>query len=491
MKIPDPSTKPTANYVTKRTTVQSSLFLAGLMTLTSACANSDVEETLAAVPYATELSLQARAIDVRYESSMDSVVFEMRVEGDAGDIRPTPAGQVDGAPVLGYVFLTNLESTDVGFDKVDGTVALAITSHPDFDDTPLWDEDGNDAYDDDGIVYHAHWVVLIEDSRAPAGLAVRQRAGASVLPPTAPMDMYLDSPGFTVVEDGGMIRAVVPGDRIARRFDMAVGGLTAYMEVDASGSAPLLAVHGVISQVEEGAMTTLISGAADAPATNWPERSTQISMGLDPSFDVVGADARYSSATDSFILSMNVGGTIGVIEPVPTGQVDGAGVLGYVFPTTIPPSAVGFQGIMGTTALAVTSHPDFDDTPLWDETRDADYGNDGGRYHVHWVVLVDDPQSGAGLSVPSQTDPKLLPPTAPMPMYLDSPGYHAFARGGTLHVVVPGWHLHGVDAFSYDALTARMVVDASLSAPVLRVEQVYRILSGDLSLPLTVGRTGE
>jgi hypothetical protein len=144
-----------------------------------------------------------------------------------------------------------------------------------------------------------------------------------------------------------------------------------------------------------------------------------------------------------------------------------------------------------STARGFSSHPDFDDTPLWDETRDADYGNDGGRYHVHWVVLVDDPQSGAGLSVPSQTDPKLLPPTAPMPMYLDSPGYHAFARGGTLHVVVPGWHLHGVDAFSYDALTARMVVDASLSAPVLRVEQVYRILSGDLSLPLTVGRTGE
>jgi hypothetical protein len=50
-------------------------------------------------------------------------------------------------------------------------------------------------------------------------------------------------------------------------------------------------------------------------------------MGLDPSFAVVGAEARYSSATDSFILSMNVGGTIGVIEPEPTGQVDGAGVF--------------------------------------------------------------------------------------------------------------------------------------------------------------------
>ncbi len=106
---------------------------------------------------------------------------------------------------------------------------------------------------------------------------------------------------------------------------------------------------------------------------------------------------------------------------------------------------------------------------------------------MHWAVLVEDAASPAGLSVPS-AELESLPPTAPMPMYLDSPGYHAFAVGETLHVLVPGWHLHGVEKFAFDALTARMRVDASGAGPVLRVEEVVDILSGDLSLPLSVSR---
>ncbi len=441
------------------------------------------------LPYANEASLQARALEVRYEPSADAVVFEMRVEADAGLVRPTPAGQVDGAPVLGYVFLTSLLSTDVGFDAVEGTVALAVTSHPDFDDTPLWDEDGNAAYDDDGVVYHAHWVVLVEDPRAPGGLAVKQLTPASKLPPTAPMPMYLDSPGFTVIEDGDAIRVLVPSDRIKRQFDVRVGAATAYMEVDASGETPLLAVHGLISAIEDGAVSTPISGADSAPPTSWPGRSTGTPTELTAAFDVQTAQAQYSPMRDTYVLSMSVAGAAGGIEPEAIGKVDGATVLGYVFPTTIPPQAIGFQDIAGTVALAATSHPDFDDTPLWDETMDTNFDNDGGWYHVHWVVLVDDPGSPAGLSVPSQTNASSLPPTAPMPMYLDSPGYHAFARGSTLSIVVPAWHLRGVQEFSYDALTARMVVDASGAAPVLRVAQVYSVLSGDLSLPMSVSRT--
>lgn len=134
----------------------------------------------------------------------------------------------------------------------------------------------------------------------------------------------------------------------------------------------------------------------------------------------------------------------------------------------------------------MTSHPDFDDTPLWDESLDGRYGDDGGVYHVHWAVLVADEDSPAGLSVPPAGDiPR--PPTSPMPMLLDSPGFHAFARGTTLTVLIPAWHLPTTESFDFDALTASMRVDAS-SAPTLRVEEVHEILSGDLSLPNTVTR---
>jgi hypothetical protein len=40
----------------------------------------------------------------------------------------------------------------------------------------------------------------------------------------------------------------------------------------------------------------------------------------------------------------------------------------------------------GILALAVTAHPDFDDTPLFDENADGDPANDGKSWHSHWVV---------------------------------------------------------------------------------------------------------
>ena len=295
--------------------------------------------------------------------------------------------------------------------------------------------------------------------------------------------MYLDSPGFTVVEDGAHLRVLVPADRLMRHLDFRTGALTAFMQVDASGATPLLAVHEVLSQVRGGATDTPVSDWAAAPASAWPAPGAD-----DETFDITATSASYNVALDTFVMSMDVAGAAATNVPAPAGQVDGAPVVGYVFPTSIAPGEVGFQDTDGTLALAVTSHPDFDDTPNWDENFDADFENDGATYHVHWAVLADDPNSPAGLSVPSQTDMSKLPPTAPMPMYLDSPGYHAFATGGKLRVLVPGWHLGGVDAFSFDAVTARMRVDASGVAPVLRVDEVIEVLSGDLSLPNSVSR---
>jgi len=59
---------------------------------------------------------------------------------------------------------------DLGRLKDFGTV----TSHPDFDDTPLWDENNNSNYADDGIIFHSHWVVLVKDDRVPGSLSVKQ-----------------------------------------------------------------------------------------------------------------------------------------------------------------------------------------------------------------------------------------------------------------------------------------------------------------------------
>lgn len=192
-------------------------------------------------------ALDVRAASVRYDEELDVVVFEQTVTGQAGSLVPEAAGQVDGAPVLGYVFPTTLEPTAVGFGDVEGIVALAVMSHPDFDDTPLWDEDLNRNYDDDGAVYHSHWVVLVEDERAPAGLAARQAPSGEehVLPPTAPMPMYLDSPGFHIVRDGDRIRVVVPRDRLGGSFEFRYDAVTALMRVDASGTTPLLAAETV------------------------------------------------------------------------------------------------------------------------------------------------------------------------------------------------------------------------------------------------------
>ena len=68
-------------------------------------------------------------------------------------------------------------------------------------------------------MWHAHWVVLIKDSRVAGGLSVMEfdyMSAAPKLPPTsAPgMHMYMDSPGFTVTVQGNTGRVVVPLDRI-------------------------------------------------------------------------------------------------------------------------------------------------------------------------------------------------------------------------------------------------------------------------------------
>lgn len=203
---------------------------------------------VSATPESEDLVLVSARVEVLED--LDLLVFEQQVDGEAGRTVPEARGQMDGAPVLGYVFPTTLSPEDVGFAAGDGIVALAVTSHPDFDDTPLWDENGDRDYANDGVRFHTHWVVLVPDPRADGGLSVKETESIeSDLPPTSPgMPMYLDSPGFSVALKGGFLRVAVPLDRVSGRSDFQFDAVAAYMEVNTSDSErPLLGVYHVYS----------------------------------------------------------------------------------------------------------------------------------------------------------------------------------------------------------------------------------------------------
>ncbi len=207
-------------------------------------------EVVVATPRSPALEIQSA--QVQYIEELDLLVFEQQVSGTVGSTLPEPAGQLDGAPVLGYVFPTTLSPEDVGFGGVDGILALAITSHPDFDDTPLWDEDNDDDYANDGVIWHSHWVVLTGDDRVPGGLSVAEFAAddeSVVMPPTNPgMTIYLDSPGFAIVTDQDTLRVLVPAQRVDHITDFNFDAVTAYMQVNTSdANRPTLGVYEVYS----------------------------------------------------------------------------------------------------------------------------------------------------------------------------------------------------------------------------------------------------
>ncbi|MEZ5024716.1 MAG: hypothetical protein R2728_15940 [Chitinophagales bacterium] len=223
-----------------------SLFFSVLLIANSLLAQGENEDP----NFASSTDLKIENTSVEYSQELGQLVFTIQVEGNAGNSIPSPAGQMDGAPVLGYVFPTNLASTDVGFNDTDGIVAMALTSHPDFDDTPLWDENLDTNYSNDGVVWHAHWVILVENSIAPGGLSVKQFEPGDttvILPPTNPgMPMYMDSPGYSVIAKENKIRVIIPSYRMNNKTTFNFDAVTAYMEVNTSNpDYPLLGVYAV------------------------------------------------------------------------------------------------------------------------------------------------------------------------------------------------------------------------------------------------------
>ncbi len=209
-------------------------------------------------------------------------------------------------------------------------------------------------------------------------------------------------------------------------------------------------------------------------------------------------DKKVKATFDMVKTSIRVEGNLAVFEietsakagsskPSKTGKLAGSRVFSYVWPTSLNPSEVGFEKDTGILSLAVTSHPDFDDTPLFDENGDGNTDNDGGLWHSHWVVLTPDEACGPKAlkvrDIPEGQKPK-LPLTWPgLPIFIDSPGYSPVIKGKTVKVKVPFQDITAVRNAKFDGVTAGLRVNESVHSPLLCVENVFKVASGDLSLP--------
>ena len=239
----------------------------------------------------------------------------------------------------------------------------------------------------------------------------------------------------------------------------------------------------------------LLGGLALVSATAQTPQSTSgvpaHPLPASPDLEIADASVRYLEDLDLLLFDIFVAGTAGGTTPQASGSLDGAPVLGYVVPTTLGAATVGFDAADGIVALAVTAHPDFDDTPLWDENLDGDYADDGAEWHAHWVLVGPDervPGKLAVIGVAADDTERVLPPTAPgLPLFLDSPGFHVQLLNNSLRVSVPAPRVANTTTFGFDAASVYLQVNASdEERPMLGVYDVYGILSGDLSLPYKV-----
>lgn len=203
------------------------------------------------------------------------------------------------------------------------------------------------------------------------------------------------------------------------------------------------------------------------------------------SFDILAAHAHRKGNVVTFHMTTN--GDAGAEVPKATGELGGASVLSYVWPTSLDPSAVGFEGGTGILAMAATSHPDFDDTPLNDENGDGDPSNDGVVWHSHWVVLTPTEACGPGAlavrDIPEGETPQ-MPATWPgFPIFLDSPGFTPLFDGPEITVNVGFRSDVELSGVAYDGVTAALRVNANIHSPLLCVTDVFDVASGNLSLP--------
>ncbi|MBN8480571.1 MAG: hypothetical protein J0L88_03150 [Xanthomonadales bacterium] len=208
-------------------------------------------------------------------------------------------------------------------------------------------------------------------------------------------------------------------------------------------------------------------------------------VGVVAAFDII--HTRITTEGNVATFHMAVSGRAGKTRPSASGKLAGSQVFSYVWPTSIDPWEIGFERGSGILALAVTAHPDFDDTPLYDENGDGRRDNDGDLWHSHWVVLKPNEACGAGalgvVDIPEGQKPR-LPKTWPgLPILIDSPGWSPKFDGQVVEVKVGFDDIGVVAAAGFDGVTAGLRVNASVHAPLLCVADVFKVASGDLSLP--------
>lgn len=194
------------------------------------------------------------------------------------------------------------------------------------------------------------------------------------------------------------------------------------------------------------------------------------------SFDIV--ETRIVTDHGHAIFRTRVRADAGEATPQATGKFEGSEVYAYVWPTSLNSADVGFDKDQGIVALAVTFHPDFDDAAKGARNRD--------RWHPHWVVLNEDKACPGGLKVkdiPEGAKPR-LPETWPgAPILIDSPEYKTELKADLVEVHIPLEDIGALATASFDGVTAGLRIDANLHAPLLCVTNVFKVASGNLSLP--------
>jgi len=234
--------------------------------------------------------------------------------------------------------------------------------------------------------------------------------------------------------------------------------------------------------------TSILSVVATSPSFANDDHSKGINSHGDteviPMFDIY--HTKITTEGSDAIFHMAVTGNAGMTVPEKLGKLAGSSVFSYVWPTSLDPSVVGFEAQSGILSFAVTAHPDFDDTPLFDENGDGDLTNDGNIWHSHWVVLQPAPDCGEDMlkvvDIPEGVQPK-LPKTWPgLPILIDSPGWSPSISNEVVEVRVPFDDVSLMEGISFDGVTAGLRVNESTHSPLLCVVDVFKVASGDLTL---------
>jgi len=224
------------------------------------------------------------------------------------------------------------------------------------------------------------------------------------------------------------------------------------------------------------ATTALLCLTAGAGAHDIKSAANQT---INASFDIV--ETRITTDHGHAIFRTRVRGDAGKARPAATGLFQGSAVYAYVWPTSLNSADVGFDKDQGIVALAATFHPDFDDA-----SKRAANATNRDRWHAHWVVLNEDRACPGGLKVkdiPAGANPKLPLDWPGAPILIDSPEYKTDLQGDVVEVHVPLAQIGALATASFDGVTAGLKVNANLHAPLLCVQNVFKVASGNLSLP--------